>query len=367
MSLINIILIFPLVEEFKIFSDICEIIDTQVCDAIHYHTLKIPETEIFVKAVILPEMGPTVSSQVTEKVINYLEPNVIILLGIAGSLDAEIKLGDIVIANEINEFQAKSKAVNKDNSFEYQYSGNHWKTSHRFTQFLDNFQFSASARTSYKNWQEKMSNIQTDYIDECIEKRFMSNSPKIYIGHIASGDIVSSSEKYAVELKGIDRKFLAIEMEAAGIAQAASSREEQVEIIVMRGISDFADSRKEKFDSIGNGKYRKYAICSISYLLLELLKSEHFRNMLDNKYKWKPMSERAYYEARDYLINKTEMLSQDKDEILKHFKIIKDEGNKITPHKLRVETSWKYIQRKAPYKVISLLSNVIEDIISRSS
>ena len=43
------------------------------------------------------------------------------------------------------------------------------------------------------------------------------------------------------------------------------------------------------------------------------------------------------------------------------------EGNKKSPHKLRVEISWKYIRRNAPYKVISLLSSVVKDIISRSS
>jgi len=84
-------------------------------------------------------------------------------------------------------------------------------------------------------------------------------------------------------------------------------------------------------------------------------------------HKWDPASEQAYYTARDYLINESGILSQDKDEILKHFKILEEEGSKITPHKLRVGISWKYIKRKAPRKVISMLSSVIKDIISRSS
>lgn len=95
---------------------------------------------------------------------------------------------------------------------------------------------------------------------------------------------------------------------------------------------------------------------------------EHIQKIIDSdNYKWDPASERAYYTARDYLINESQILSQDKDEILKHFKILEEEGSKIIPHKLRVEISWKYIKRKAPHKVISLLSSVIKDIMSRAS
>lgn len=75
----------------------------------------------------------------------------------------------------------------------------------------------------------------------------------------------------------------------------------------------------------------------------------------------------SYEQVRDYIINEAYMLSQDKDEILKHLKILEDEDRKPTPRKLRVETSWKYIKRNAPFKAISMLSRTIELMLSKTT
>ena len=74
----------------------------------------------------------------------------------------------------------------------------------------------------------------------------------------------------------------------------------------------------------------------------------------------------SYEQVRDFIINETRMLSQDKDEILKHLKILEDEDRKSTPRKLRIETSWKYFKRNAPFKAISMLSETIESLLSRT-
>src|SRR5262245_29914852 len=101
--------------------------------------------------------------------------------------------------------------------------------------------------------------------------------PQLHIGHVASGNTVGAAQGYAVELRGIDRKFLALEMEAAGVAQAARGRQSPIDFLVVRGISDFSDQRKAQLDAAYSGGWRKYAMASASAFLLELLRSETFR------------------------------------------------------------------------------------------
>ena len=75
----------------------------------------------------------------------------------------------------------------------------------------------------------------------------------------------------------------------------------------------------------------------------------------------------SFEQVRDHIINEANMLSQDRDEILKHLQILEDEARKLTPRKRGVETSWKYFQRKAPYKASSMLSRTIELMLLRTS
>lgn len=270
--------IVPLNEEFNMLSELCPVIDTEIHDAIHYHTLNLPDSDYRAVAVVLGDMGPILASQVTEKVLNYLELKAVVLLGIAGALDKNLKLGDVVVSNEINEFQAASKAVQKGESFVFQYSGNHWKTDFALWEYAGNFKF--SAKSLYDAWRDGVRNFRRSLGLQPEQLSLARDLPEVTIGHFASGDTVSASEAYTIELQGIDRKFLTIEMEAAGIAQAAYGREKPVRTMVVRGVSDFADERKKELDSAGDGVWRKYALYSASTFLLSLLKAKSFQQII---------------------------------------------------------------------------------------
>src|SRR5262249_19735175 len=74
-----------------------------------------------------------------------------------------------------------------------------------------------------------------------------------------------------------NRKLLAIEMEGAGIAAAATERSDPRHFIVVRGLSDLADERKAEFDrasdvgAVDTGALRRYALLSAVEYLLRLL------------------------------------------------------------------------------------------------
>ena len=104
---------------------------------------------------------------------------------------------------------------------------------------------------------------------------------------------------------------------------------------------------------------------------VKILSKEYSFRLIDGKELKKLIGTReGYYseefgKALDYLINESKILSQDKDEIAKHIGILNEESVKNPPTKWRIETSWKYIERNAPYIITSILSKVYEEIISR--
>lgn len=65
------------------------------------------------------------------------------------------------------------------------------------------------------------------------------SSPKIHIGAIASGEKLFSRSNHLEELLGGWRKVLAVEMEGAGVAEAAAFSERDLPVVAIRGIADF--------------------------------------------------------------------------------------------------------------------------------
>jgi nucleoside phosphorylase len=110
--------------------------------------------------------------------------------------------------------------------------------------------------------------------DELIHEHLISNIPKIHTGHIASGPIVGAADQFVQWLKKRrDRKFLALEMESAGVLNAAHKR--AVNSLIIRGISDYSDERKTKLDELGRGALRRYAMNNALALMWVLLDLEN--------------------------------------------------------------------------------------------
>jgi len=268
-------LIVPLREEFKVLQGIFPVIDSEKHDAMHYHTLEVPDSRCRVIAVVLGDMGRTLASHVTAEMLAHFKPKVIVLLGLAGALDKDIKLGDVVVADEINEYQAASKAVGKDR---LQYSGQRWQIGFALKQCVGNFEI--SNRDLCDAWRDQVRDFRAGLGLGAEQLALVDDLPEIKIGHVASGDVVIASADYAADLLRIDRKLLAVEMEAAGVAQVAHGRREPIQIMVVRGISDFADERKNELDAVNRGAWRKYAVYSAGAFLLHLLKSEDFQGII---------------------------------------------------------------------------------------
>jgi nucleoside phosphorylase len=68
--------------------------------------------------------------------------------------------------------------------------------------------------------------------------------PGVHLGPIASGENARPSEEDAARLLALDRKLLAVEMEAGGAAASAFAAAGRVGLLVVRSLCDFADQVK---------------------------------------------------------------------------------------------------------------------------
>lgn len=231
-----------------------------------------PHTTTSCVAVLMGGMGPTLSATVSAELIRRYRPGLIVNVGIAGGLSNDVRLGDVVVADEISEYLANAKAIEKGKGFELKRGGANYRADHPLITLTKNLRFAHRAR--FKAWREncrgrRQSLIGADKAEELQSDGQLSAESQCRVGPLASGSVVAGSPSFVDWIKGGNRKFLAVEMEAAGMVAAAF--EAGVRTLVLRGISDLADGDKSKLDKIGDGALRKLAMGNALDLLWELM------------------------------------------------------------------------------------------------
>lgn len=275
----NIIgVIIALKEEFRIFNEILaeKSLSRENEDTFYIYNF---DNDMRVVATFIGDMGGENASIQTSKFLSRYSCSAIINIGIAGSLDKDIVLGDIIIADQVESYMKVAKATQKtkDNSFSIKLSGETYRPSRTIVEGIDHFEFSFPKL--YEEWKQNCSNylansLEKDTYDFLQGKKLISSSPKMGKGHVASGDIVAGAEEFVNMLKNKDRKYLAIEMEAGGVLNAIEKLFSNANSLIVRGISDFADERKTEMDSIGDGAIRRYAMYNVVTFLLMYLNTD---------------------------------------------------------------------------------------------
>ena len=255
-------LVVPLHEEFEIVQSHWPVKGNEIVAGTTFLELDMSAAGVTCVATILREMGPSVAASRTEKLLNFADVSLLVLLGIGGSLNDDVELSDIVIADEVSEFNAASKAVPADDgSFRFRYSGFHFPAPYSLIDAVAHWPH--VAKDDHLQWKDLMKGRAPALGD---------GRPRMHVEHVASGDTVAAAEAFRVELLGIDRKFAALEMEGAGVARAAVTRQPTVPFLIIRGISDYCDERKKTLDQAGKGAWRSLAVHSACDALARLLR-----------------------------------------------------------------------------------------------
>lgn len=210
------------------------------------------------------KMGNTHSATVVSLLIEKFKPEDVVVVGIAGSLANDMEPGDVFIPDSINEYLANSAAHGEDSDWTFQISGNRFLTSRRL---LNRFQnFARTSRAQHQAWQKSTRELRSALITTDSETALlnaglgMRGECKLYAGddlNLASGPAVGKGKAFIEWIKrDVDRKVAAMEMETAGVYDAALVHAPAPRTIAIRGISDYADSRKEKIEAVAKGMFR---------------------------------------------------------------------------------------------------------------
>jgi nucleoside phosphorylase len=167
--------------------------------------------------------GNVQAAGAAERAIGYLQPDVVLFVGIAGGVK-DVKIGDVV---------ASTKVYNYDTGKE----GKTTKMRPELFRATYAMEQRAKAVARQGQWRQRL-------------LKSILPEPQAFVGPIASGERViasTHSRTYALLRKSFN-DALAVEMEGYGFLYSAFTNR-QVEALVVRGISDLLDQKSE--DALG--------------------------------------------------------------------------------------------------------------------
>jgi nucleoside phosphorylase len=175
-------------------------------------------------AVILTGEGTGDAGALAERVSAWLEPRMLLVVGVAGGLKEDITLGDVVVATWVYGYHG-----GKEDDTGFHARPRTWRSHHRLTQ-------AAGILAAIGNGWAKS----------------LESQPSVHLKPIAAGDVVLNSRTSPLrrQLREHYNDAVAIEMESAGVMAAASLRD-RMPVLTVRGISDLADGRKHLSDREG--------------------------------------------------------------------------------------------------------------------
>jgi adenosylhomocysteine nucleosidase len=177
-------------------------------------------------ALVQVGKGNHAAGVLAERAISEFNPAALVFVGVAGALRESLSLGDVVVATHVYAYHG---GTSQDDGMKSR--PRVWEVSHRAQQIAQHL-------NRIGEW-----------------RRFLppgAEPPNVVFGPIAAGEVVQDSA-ISAEARWIREHYndaCAIEMEAAGVAQAAHLND-SLPVVVVRGISDRADGGKVTADGAG--------------------------------------------------------------------------------------------------------------------
>jgi len=141
-------IVVPLREEFRYILEVAPQLEAIPHAGTYFYRLDFGAPSAI--CCVVDQMGTLPALQTASRLLDFADLKVLAVLGVAGALDDDVALGDVVVAAEINEFQANSKAESTESGYEFRYSGRHWSLDYRIREALTNFEF--SGKEAFDGW-----------------------------------------------------------------------------------------------------------------------------------------------------------------------------------------------------------------------
>lgn len=200
---------------------------------------------LFNKEVVLvfSRWGKVASAVTTTQLINDFNVSEIIFTGVAGGIQDELNIGDVVIGK---------------NLYQHDLNASPFYEKLEIPILKKKFLVTANPQ-KLKNATNSFINSYHDYIQKSDAQLFNITEPKVIFGDIASGDQFISSLKKIKKLNKLIPSATCVEMEGASVAQVCF--EYQMPFSIIRIISDKAnDNANIDFSKFANSIASNYAL-----------------------------------------------------------------------------------------------------------
>jgi 5'-methylthioadenosine/S-adenosylhomocysteine nucleosidase len=177
--------------------------------------------------------GTKTAAALTTRIIDWLKPEAVLFVGVAGSLKADVGIGDVVIGTKVYGIHGGKQTPDG-----FLVRPEAWPVSNALV---------GAARSAVRD----MADV------------------RAHFKPIASGDVVvaDAESEIAQHLREHFNDAAAIEMEGAGAVHAAHLNG-QIHALVVRGISDHADGAKHEADATGSQERAAEQAASVAVAVL---------------------------------------------------------------------------------------------------
>ena len=162
------------------------------------------------------------SALLVRDVVADWKPTKIILVGIAAGIGQNVRLGDVVISEQIVDYEL-AKITTKG-------------TTPRWSVYRSDAQLLSSLMTvKGTDWTSRINGRRPDG---------STATPTVHVGLILSGNKVIADSKQAGALRSVWNRAVGIEMEGAGAAAAVYQMDDAPSFLMVKGICDYANAHK---------------------------------------------------------------------------------------------------------------------------
>ena len=172
--------------------------------------------------------GNVSAAVLAERAIAAFRPQALLCVGVAGGLKDDVELGDVVVATKVYALHG-----GRDHGDGFLARPKAWPAAHQLEQLAR-----YAARSG--DW------------TELLTAGLLLRPPTVHFKPVVSGEVILSSPgtSLSARLRSIYEDAVAVDMESAGVAQAAHLNR-SLPVLSVRGISDRTDPAKSLADAAG--------------------------------------------------------------------------------------------------------------------
>lgn len=226
----------------------------QLPDAPTYYHATVPayahEGEYTVVVTMLSQMGNVPAAQHTTRALQDFAPDYIMMVGIAGGVCGKAQLGDVVVATQVLYYETEKVTPEGNDQRPPVYQA-------------DPILLDRTQNYTDISWKDLIASARPPLRTR---RTSSHDQPEVIFGVIASGEKVIADAAFLKQIRRTHAKIVGVEMESFGVAVAAANSRDRPRFIAVRGISDYADARK-------NDMWHRYAAESAAAFAVGFLRS----------------------------------------------------------------------------------------------